>query len=262
MRPAAAILILALASAARAQNPAPPSPVQIRTLTLVSADLPLPEREYVIQSIEGRPYIVNEFEEHVRTSLRNLGYYNARVHTARLSAVQPGQNGASANVSLKVNPGAKYSFGVIQFNGATIFTLDELRSQFPFAEGSQYNVASLSYGLERLKNLYQQKGYINFGAIPTPAVDESHHVVHLVIDIDEGQPYTFGHLVFKGIEPHAGAGQELTASWASLQGKTYNPDLLSGWLSTNWPGGTEALNRVKTVPDDDPHEVNVFLQFP
>ena len=139
MRAAAAILILALAGAAQAQNPSPSSPIQIRMLTLVSAALPPPDRERVLQSLAGQPYIPDDFEERVRTSLRNLGYYNAHVHTARLSFVQPGQNAASADVSFKVEPGAQYSFGVIQFNGATIFTLPELRSQFPFAEGSQYN---------------------------------------------------------------------------------------------------------------------------
>lgn len=262
MRTAAAILILALSRAASAQDPALPSPIQIRSLTLVSADLPQPDRERVLNSLEGRPYIPNEFEERARFSLLNLGYYNARVEAAELTFVRPGKGGASADVSLKVEPGAKYSFGVIQFNGATIFPLDQLRSLFPFAAGSLYNIASVGYGLERIKNLYQQKGFINFGAIPEATVDETRHVVDLLIDIDEGQPYTFGHLVFNGIEPHAGAGQELTASWSSLQGKTYNPDLLNGWLSTNWPGGREALNRVKAVPNDDPHEVNLFLQFP
>jgi outer membrane protein assembly factor BamA len=262
MRTAAAILILALTCAARAQNPTPQPPTHIRILSLTSTDLPQPDRERVLQSLAGQPYIPDQFEERVRTSLRNLGYYNARVHTAKLSFIQPGQNGVSADVSLKIVPGAKYSFGVIQFNGATIFTLPRLRSQFPFAEGSQYNAASVLYGMERLKNLYEQKGFINFAAVPTPSVDESRHVVHLAIDIDEGRPYTFGHLVFNGTEPHAGAGQALTASWASLKGTTYNPDALKTWLSANWPSGTEAMNRVRTIPDSNPHQVNIYLQFP
>ena len=118
--------------------------------------------------------------------------------------------------------------------------------------------------MERLKILYQQKGFINFGAIPKPAVDESRHVVHLSIDIDEGQPYTFGHLVFDGAKPHAGEGKALTASWASLQGKPARILTRSEqvWLSANWPGGTDALNRIKTIPDGVPHEVNIYLQFP
>ena len=104
-------------------------------------------------------------------SLRNLGYYYARVEDAELSAVRTGQASPSADVSVIVEPGAQFRFGAIQIKHATIFPPDQLRSQFPVEAGALFNAASLQYGLDRLKNLYQDKGYINFGAVPLPQVD-------------------------------------------------------------------------------------------
>ena len=107
----------------------------------------------------------------------------------------------------------------------------------------------------------QDKGYINFGAIPLPAIDESRHVIDLTIDIDEGQLHVFGRLILDGTEPSAGAGKALIDSWTSLQGKTYNSELLKAWLTSNWPAAAQNSYSVQAA-ENDPRQVNLFLQFP
>jgi outer membrane translocation and assembly module TamA len=265
MRKAAAIpIFLCLITSVRGQNstPTPQHEVRVRNLTIVSTELPEADRQRIIGLLRGQAYVAEEFQERVRFNLRNLGYYNARVDEAELSGVREGQAGESADVSIKVEPGAQYRFGVIEFKHVTLFQPDQLRSLFTVKTGSLFNATSLSYGLERLKNLYQDEGYVNFGAIPMPAVDEAHHVVDLMIDIDEGNPYVFGRLVLDGIEPHTGAGQDLINSWNALQGKRYNPQQLKSWLASNWAGGAQAANLVHNDSDADLHQVNLRLQFP
>jgi outer membrane protein assembly factor BamA len=264
MRITAGISILFILSiAASGQVPAAPLPVPIgvRTLSIVAGELAQEDRDRVVRSLRGQAYFPNEFEERIRVSLRNLGYYSARVEDAELSGVRQGQAGASADVSVKVDSGAQYRFGSIQFHHATIFPPDRLRSQFPVETGSLFNAASVQYGLERLKNLYQDKGYINVGAIPKPEVDEARHTVDLTIDIDEGMPYIFGHLLLDGVEPHAGDGKALFASWTTLQGKIYNPEVLENWLTVNWPAAVNDPRRMAAI-DDESRQVNIRLQFP
>jgi outer membrane translocation and assembly module TamA len=270
MRFASAILtFLVFASIGRAQPSAEMPPtgqsaqieVQIRSLTIVSDDLPQADRERVMRCLQGYAYVSVEFEERTRQSLRNLGYYHAEVEDAELSWVRDGQPGNRADVSIRVKPGAQFRLGYIQFKHATLFAPDQLRSQFPIKAGSLYCASSLEYGLEKLRGLYQDKGYINFGAIPLPVIDESHHVVDLTIDLDEGKPYVFGRLVLDGVEPRAGAGKALIESWASLQGKTYNPEALKAWLAANWPAATRNEYSVQTA-ENDPREINLLLQFP
>jgi outer membrane translocation and assembly module TamA len=264
MRIAAAILTLFFfASPGHSQSATQPpqAEVQIRSLKIVSDDLPQADRERVMRSLQGQAYFPNEFEERTRMSLRNLGYYNARVDDATLSEIREEKAGKSADVSVNVEPGAQYRLGFIQFKHATIFPPDQLRSQFPIQTGSLFSAGSVGYGLEKLKNLYQDKGYINFGAVPVPGVDESRHIVDLTIDLDEGQLYVFGHLILDGVEPRAGAGKALIESWASLQGKTYSPELLKVWLASNWPPAAQNAYSVRTA-ETDPRQVNVFLRFP
>jgi outer membrane translocation and assembly module TamA len=264
MRIAAGILILfALTVEASGQAPAPSAPptAGIRTLTILADDLPQADREHVIRSLDRLAYSRDEFEERVRLSLRNLGYAYARVDQAELSGIRQGKEGASADVSVKVEPGAQYRLGTIQFHRATLFPPDQLRNQFPIQTGSLFCATNIQYGLERLRRLYEDKGYINFGAIPKIEADEAHHIVNLVLDVDEGKPYVFGHLLLDGVEPRASAGQELIESWASLQGKPYNPDLLRTWLTTNWPAGVNDPQHTVAI-ENESREVNFRLQFP
>ncbi|MGA2219560.1 MAG: POTRA domain-containing protein [Terracidiphilus sp.] len=273
--PAAIPIFLCLVGTALAQtsSPAPQTDLRIRTLTLISSDLPDADRQRIVSCLEGQTYRQDEFEERVRLRLRDLGYYNARTESAQLTDLRPGvredPRSISADVSIKVEPGAQYRFGVLEFEHATLFPPAQLRSQFPVESGtlfgqagSLFNATSISYGLDRLRNLYQAKGHVNFVAIPKTTVDEARHVVNLTIDIDEGKAYVFGWLILDGTEPHAGDGNALIASWARLQGKTYAPALLKDWLASNWPSGREALDHMHAHPDDNLGQVNIHLQFP
>jgi len=269
MRITAAILtLLVFTAAGNGQSPAPSSQAQptIRNLTIVSDDLPQADRLRIANSLQGATCDPDEMQERVRRKLRDLGFYNAQVETPEFSQMRrpemiqgPAPDGI--DVSIKVLPGAQYRFGVIEFKHATVFAPDTLRRQFPVEAGSLFNVTSVSYGLSRLRNLYQANGHINFGAIPMPTVDEKHHVVNLTIDLDEGKSYVFGPLTLAGTEPHAGDGNALVSSWANLEGKTYDPDLLKDWLAANWPSGNEGLNHMQAMPDESAQQVNFHLQF-
>ena len=261
MRSAAALLMLLVSvPASQAQSPAP-GPMHVRTLTIVSADLPQADSQRIARALEGKSYDGEELQERIRLSVRNLGYYDVQVDALQVSMPTRGPAAEGEDVSVKVETGARYTLGAIQFHNATIFPPEQLRSQFPIKTGSFFNVTSIQYGLEKLKDLYNDKGYINFGAIPKPAVDGTRHIVDLTLDLDEGKPYVFGHLLLAGVEPHAGAGSELVASWSSLQGKTYNPDLLKNWLLANWPAAPQNPYQMLAI-DNQPHEVNLRIQFP
>ena len=69
-------------------------------------------------------------------------------------------------------------------------------------------------------------------------IDKTRHVVDIIIVINEGRPVSFGSLRLEGMEPFAGAGRSLLASWKDMQGKLYNPEALKQWLAANtsgWP---------------------------
>jgi outer membrane protein assembly factor BamA len=120
-------------------------------------------------------------------------------------------------------------------------------------------------GLENLRNLYGSKGYANFVAIPKPQIDEARHIIWLVIDVDEGRPVSFGDLRLEGIEPVAGAGKSLLASWKNMQGKQFNPEGLKTWLASemsDWAHEAVAQVHTGNIAGSPPDvAIDVLLHF-
>ncbi|MGD0787595.1 MAG: POTRA domain-containing protein [Terracidiphilus sp.] len=227
-------------------SPQAPEPaVQVRALTIVASDLPEADRQRIEDSLQGETYSLEELSERVRQNLRDLGYYSAHAESPQLASISEAPLPRSADVSIQVKPGAQYRLGQIAFQGATVFPPDQLRRQFPIEAGSLFNATRVGKGLEALRDLYLEKGYVNFGAMPLPRIDEVRRVIDLTIDVDEGNRYDFGRLILDGVEPRVGTAKALLAAWTSLQGKPYNPQLLAKWLAANAP----FLNHPANMPD-------------
>ena len=268
MRFASGILtLLVFVSAGLCQDTtqAPDNPVNVRRLSIVGGDLNAVDRQRIVRALQGRTYPQEEIGERVRQSLRDLGYYNAQVETPQLTAIAETPSTRSADVSIQVESGPQYHLGDIRFERASLFSPDQLRRQFPIEAGSLFNATAVGKGLEGLKNLYAEKGYINFGSIPKSEVNETRHVVDLTIVVDEGQPYDFGNLILNGTEPRAGFGKALLDSWKTVEGKRYNPELLKAWLAAHtadWPGGAVGTEQVESFQNPDAHVVSIRLQLP
>jgi outer membrane translocation and assembly module TamA len=261
------LLLLFLASFGRAQEsaPAPEPMVQVRALTIVAGDLPAADRQRIEHSLQGGTCGVQELAERVRLSLLDLGYYNARTKTPQLAAIHDGQPSRSAEVSIQVEPGVQYRLGEIGFQGASVFPPDQLRRQFPIEAGSLFNASSIGKGLEGLKDLYVENGYVNFAAIPLPRINEARRVIDLTIDVDEGKPYDFGRLFLAGTEPQAGAAKALLAAWGGIEGRRYNPKLLAKWLAANAPflqKGENTPQQVTSHQDQASNRIDIQLEFP
>ncbi|MGB6691068.1 MAG: POTRA domain-containing protein [Terracidiphilus sp.] len=196
--------------------------------------------------------------------LQDLGYYKARAEDPQVSVIGKEGEASYGDVSVRVEEGDRYYLGEITFPGASLFDPYELRRQFPIDRGSLLNTTAIGTGLDRLREMYADRGYPNFGAIPQPSFDIEHHIVAFTIDIDEGKAYRFGKLMLGGLEPFAGAGHALLTCWR-LEGKQYNPQLLKNWLAKctlDWPADAAKRSRAEDVEDNDSNVVNVRLEFP
>ncbi len=206
-----------------------------------------------------------ELAERVRQYLRDDGYFNARAEDMLVSEITETQSRRSADFSVRVEPGARYALGDITFQDAKAFSSDQLRRQFPLRGGELLYAAKISQGLENLRNLYAAKGYANFVAIEKPMIDKTRHVVDIIVVINEGRPVSFGSLRLEGVEPFAGAGRSLLASWKDVQGKLYDPQLLKQWLATNtsgWPREAASAVNADFVAGSSPDvAVDILLHF-
>lgn len=258
----------------------PPAKVQVGKLVIESKTLPDADRRQVIRKFEHFTYdgsetgIREEFAERIRAALRDLGYMRAAVDEPTFSFATANRGERVANVTVKVDEGAQYRFGSIQFQNATLFPKDQLRKLFALQDGDLYSASKFADGLQHLRDLYQAEGYLNFVAAPQPERNEQSHTVEFLIDVDPGRQFYFGQLILDGLEPHAGAGQSLLNSWKTLQGKQYSPIVLQQWLVTNrsdWQDAKHTSQPISAKRCGDPitqmqvpesRVVNIKLSFP
>jgi hypothetical protein len=256
------VLLPLLVATAAAQNRSADlsGTYRIHKLSLVSADLPKTERDYILHAFQGGTYDLDELSERVRSKLRDSGYAMVEVGPAQIIPIHRAPSARDADVSYSVNAGHRYRLSEITFEGGTIFPESQLRGQFDLQDGAIFTATKIGKGLESLKDLYGTAGYANFGAIPKPIYDQTHYTVALVIDIDQGRHVKFGKLFMEGIEPRAGAAQELLTSWKELEGKCYNSRLLKEWLKKN--SVSDAVRPfAQNVNGADPGTLNVLIDF-
>jgi hypothetical protein len=228
--PIALLPLLAVAAIAQDRPATLAGVYRVHRLTLVSSDLSRAERDRIVRAFQGGTYNVDALSERVRSRLRDKGYVLVEVGAPQITRVR---SVCDADVRFSVRTGDQYRLGGIIFTGDSVFSTDQLRAQFHVDDGAIFNATEIGKGLENLKELYGTEGYANFGAIPTPQYDKSRHTISLTVDIDQGFQVTFGKLFLDGIEPRAGAAQQLLASWKELEGKRYNPHLIKEWLMRN-----------------------------
>ena len=132
-------------------------------------------------------------------------------------------------------------------------------------EGDLFNATEFSKSIDALRNLYSTRGYVNMVLNPVPRIDESRHVIDLVLSVDEGKPYNFGQLYLEGVEPHAGAAEALMASWKPLEGKPYNSLELQKWFDANrstWHAGPDRWQAISPSEQFESRVVNITLKQP
>jgi hypothetical protein len=238
--------------------------VRIGSLTIESNTLSAADRERIVRLLREKTYPESEIGERVRQAVRTLGYINAVVEEPQLSLSAEGRD--IANVTVKVDPGVQYRLAEIRFVRETVFTPQQLRDAFSQQRGDLFNATKFGAGLERLRELYANRGYINVVATPEVITDESRRTIDLVLEVDEGQPFDFGKLYLEGIEPRPGAGKALLDSWKSLQGNRYNAAELQRWLLANHFNSKLSMptsNLIKTTEEVESRVVNITLtQWP
>lgn len=258
--------------AAQGVTPSHHEPIQVRTLTLVSSDLEESNRQRIINTFQGGVYATEELAERVRQALRDVGFYMAKVDDPQVTGIRDTTQAPSADVSIRVAAGAQYRLTDIRFTGATdftksplVYTPEQLRAQFRLEPGALFNATAIGQGLTRIRDLYLTRGYADFGAIPKPEIDETHHTIGLTIVVDKGRPYYFGRLILDGVGPHAGDANNLLGAWSSLQSRPFDPKVLAGWLAKNapfWPDAGESMQHIVTTPNPETQLIDVQLKLP
>lgn len=140
------------------------------------------------------------------------GYFTARVNPElpevidfgggqfRLPLIYANKPGKRANLKMSVEEGKLYRLNNINFVGVKLFNAPEalMRPVFKMDQGDVFSTEKLQKGLDELRKLYGNYGYINFLADPIPEIVPNTDLVNLTLNFDEGNQFFVRRIDFSG----------------------------------------------------------------
>ncbi len=119
---------------------------------------------------------------------------------ARASSLKTNKIGKHADITMVVDEDQRYYLGSFKFNGMKLFRTPDLiaRSVFGMSAGDVFSTEKLQKGLENLRKLYGNFGYIDFVPEPDPEPVAGTNKIDLVINVDEGKQFFVRRIDFQG----------------------------------------------------------------
>ncbi|HXM40730.1 MAG TPA: outer membrane protein assembly factor BamA [Bryobacteraceae bacterium] len=155
---------------------------------------------------------LDEDKERIRDAYQSKGYFIAKVldqktelvntggHGFKLPLIKMNNPGKAMNITLPVEEGRLYRLNKISFVGVKLFRTPEtlMRPLFGMAEGDPFSTTKLRKGLENLRKLYGEFGYIDFVPEPNFDVIPNTDKVDLTLTADEGKQFFVRRIDFSG----------------------------------------------------------------
>ncbi len=172
-------------------------------------------RSILFESLFAKAYDLSKLEEdkdRVRNFYQERGYFTAKAleHKVtvrdvgggwfRVPLFYPNRPGKRADVRVQVEEGRRYRLNRINFVGMKLFRTPELIGQdvFQMRPGDIFSTAKLRKGLEELRKLYGQFGYIDMVPEPDFELLPNSDRLNLVLNIDEGKQFIVRRIDFQG----------------------------------------------------------------
>ena len=155
---------------------------------------------------------LDEDKERIRDAYQSKGYFTAKVldqsteivstggHGFRIPLLRENSPGKAVNITLPVEEGRLYRLNKITFVGVKLFRTPEtlMRPLFSMGEGDAFSTTKLRKGLENLRKLYGEFGYIDFVPEPNFDIIPNTDKIDLTLTADEGKQFFVRRIDFSG----------------------------------------------------------------
>jgi len=170
----------------------------------------------LFENLFARTYDSTKLEEdgeRIRQFYQSKGYFTARVigHSERIYDVygkgikipllNEKKPGKRVDITMVLSEGDQYRLHQVSFIGMKLFRTPDLiaRSVFRMAPGDIFSTEKLQKGLDDLRKLYGNFGYIDFVPSPDPEIATGvKDQIDLTIDVDEGHQFFVRRIDFQG----------------------------------------------------------------
>lgn len=93
---------------------------------------------------------------------------------------------------------ADYRLVTLEFAGATALEREKLIAEFPIQVGELFDQSRIKEGLDRVRQLFEEAGYIDFAYTPSMDVDRKAKTVALSFQLEQGTKYKVHRLDVEG----------------------------------------------------------------
>jgi outer membrane protein insertion porin family len=108
--------------------------------------------------------------------------------------------GKAVDITVPIQEGELYHMGKIEFKGVKLFRKPEavLGPYFRMATGDVFNVSKIRKGMEAVKDIYGEFGFINEVTEPEQEADDVNHIINMTFNIEEDKQFFVKRIEFSG----------------------------------------------------------------
>ena len=155
---------------------------------------------------------LEEDKDRIRNWYQEKGYFTTRVGEStvkiidsvpsgyRIPLIKTNKPGKFADLSIAVEESRKYKLAKVNFIGVKLFRTPEtlMRPLFAMQEGDTFSTARLRKGLEQMRKLYGEFGYIDM--VPEPDIQPvpNSDKIEFTLSVDEGKQFFVRRIDFSG----------------------------------------------------------------
>src|ERR1700730_1052712 len=199
-----------------------------------------------------------ELGDEIRTAVQEQGFFKVLVDVSG-SLIRADANRLHYWVSVGTESGSQYRLGAVRFENAPEFSATELRAQVPVQPGDLFNASKIREGLDHIRRLYVQRGYIDLTIEAETDIDENDHRIDLTLKVDPGVQYRVGHVEIRDFSK---AAEKLLRSKLET-GVVFDGTALNEIFVANkglLPVGATVENTVSVARDAHSHTVSIVLE--
>ncbi len=170
----------------------------------------------LLESLFDRTYDSTKLEEdksRVQVFYQEHGYFVAHVTDSnvtmrkvggdggfRIPLIHPNKVGTRADITMTIDEGRKYHLNNISFTGVKFFRTPEalMTPLFQMSKGDVFSTGKLKKGIENMRKLYGDFGFINFVVEPSFDPIANSDKIDLSLSIDEGKQFFVRRIDFSG----------------------------------------------------------------
>ena len=150
--------------------------------------------------------------EEVRGKYQDEGYFTALVLEPdmnnrdtgggwfRIPWFYPNRPGKRVDLTIPIQQGEQYRVGKLAFTGVKFFRQPDaiMEPLFGMQEGDIFRVSSIRKGLENLRKLYGEFGFINMVPTPDTDIDKQNKIINMTFDVEEDKQFFVRRIEFTG----------------------------------------------------------------